>query len=482
MNISVLIGIVIFLIVMIVVVTIIIVKKSKKSSSGTPTLVPVTTSTGGPDTAAVGGPDTAAVGGPDTAAVGTGDVTAVGSDETTVSTGDGNQTVSKGGNDRKDNWNDPSSMSACYTSIKLDNIPKYDPTTSPTGDTVSSIGDVPSGKTVVVANGTYSMKSFKVDGTMRAQETGKVIIKGGTGTVTVRGVMDGIVFDGCAPANTGVVEPDGGRVTRCTIKGTKEGGGGGRKRSMQVIGGPSLIDNCEFLNHDTESLTAEAKVGVGAIFYRCLFKGATQRAEREILRCGSSQQASEKGLMYCDECLILDNGGERNENLSYKCSSLYLRGTTFKGNVGNVSNRYGSNSFYEFNTIVDNDSGGMRIFGDGHQIIGNVVKGNSNWDISFGRGRKCGSFGDSTDCEYQAVYDITFEDNDVGTLDFGSTGKDSPECPKVSVSSSNNVGKTEGECKKRSSVRSTPQKYRASSCGKLMSKATELKESDVGPF
>ncbi len=375
-------------------------------------------------------------------------------------------------------------MAACYPEIKLDKIPKYDPSAPQNGTMVKSIGNVSSGTIVIVADGTYSMKSFNVDGIMRAETTGKVIIKGGTGTVTVKGVMDGIVFDGCAPAKTGVVEPNGGRVTRCTIKGTKEGGGGGkRQRSMQVTGGPSLVDNCAFLGHDTKSLTAEAKVGVGAIFYRCLFKGATQRAEREILRCGASSQASEKGLMYCDECLFLNNGGERNENLSYKCSNLFLRGTTFKGNVGNVSNRYGSNSVYINNTIIDNDSGGMRMFGEGHTIKGNVVSGNKKWDISFGKGRNCGSFGDSDDCEYQAVKKITFEDNDVGVLDLGSTGKDSPECPKVNVSSSNKIGKTVGKCDKRRNTSRALQKaeFRAT-CGKLMTSAKELGEDDVGPF
>ena len=99
--------------------------------------------------------------------------------------------------------------------------------------------------------------------------------------------------------------------------------------------------------------------------------------EQETIRIGDSSHSMQKG-----ECTIKGNyfyksNGEKQEIVSVKCCSNLLENNAFYESQGTLTLRHGNNNIVKNNIFIGNnieDTGGIRIIGEGHVVEGNWME------------------------------------------------------------------------------------------------------------
>lgn len=99
--------------------------------------------------------------------------------------------------------------------------------------------------------------------------------------------------------------------------------------------------------------------------------------EQATIRIGDSSHSMQKG-----ECTIKGNyfyksNGEKQEIVSVKCCSNLLENNAFYESQGTLTLRHGNNNIVRNNIFIGNnieDTGGIRIIGEGHVVEGNWME------------------------------------------------------------------------------------------------------------
>ncbi|MEK4348795.1 chondroitinase-B domain-containing protein [Paenibacillus sp. FSL P4-0184] len=255
------------------------------------------------------------------------------------------------------------------------------------------------GKTIVLANGTYSRTSpFAVqnkNGTanapivIKAKNRGQAIISGASGFRVEN--SSHVVLDGLKFTNTsnGAVVLEGShhaRLTRNTFALPSSGSG---LMWLQVRGTNShhnRIDRNDFgLKSDTEPLIAyEGQDGSGQISQYDIIEynyfhdvGPWVANGKETIRLGLSGLTLSHGYNTIQYNVFQNCDGEP-EIISVKSSSNSVRFNTFRTSKGSLTLRHGHNNSVYGNFFlgdgVESDQEGIRMFGNDHKIYNNYFE------------------------------------------------------------------------------------------------------------
>ena len=117
--------------------------------------------------------------------------------------------------------------------------------------------------------------------------------------------------------------------------------------------------------------------GTHIIVKGLMFNNSFGRSEVFQFRTSSEKYATNSRL---SDCIFVSDGNHHNENeiISNKCCDRVFRGNVFKECSGTLTLRHGKRALVEGNLFLghaQSGTGGVRITGDGHQIINNYLEG-----------------------------------------------------------------------------------------------------------
>jgi poly(beta-D-mannuronate) lyase len=259
-------------------------------------------------------------------------------------------------------------------------------TVSSTSQLASAAGQAQPGDRIVVANGTYSAPvHFTRSGTAAApitvvaQNPGKALVT--TADVFTLDAAAHLVVQGFTfTKDGGLVVPGsavGTRITRNTFQGTRSG------NWVEVMADDTQVDHNAFLNKANVGNYIEV-TGPGAsdmakrvhidhnYFYNHHYRGGNGG---ESLRVGRSQRQHASAQAVVEDNLFEKANGDL-EAISIKSSDNVIRYNTIVNSTGTLTLRHGWGNTVEGN-ILTGGSTGIRIFGNNHTVINNVVQGTS---------------------------------------------------------------------------------------------------------
>ncbi|WP_051946249.1 polysaccharide lyase 6 family protein [Verrucomicrobium sp. BvORR106] len=227
--------------------------------------------------------------------------------------------------------------------------------------------------------------------TLRAATPGAVVISGNS-SLRIAGshlTVDGLWFKDAFPTKNDVVSfrldaknlASHCRLTHCVVT-ESEGVGDGRERKwVSLYGRNHAVDHCHFVG----------KTGKGTLMVVWL-DGATAshvieanyfgkrvklgKNGGEILRVGDSDTSMQNARCRVVGNLFEECSGEVEVISNKSCENLY-DGNVFRNCQGTLTLRHGDRCYVEGNAFFGNGrahTGGIRIIGEAHQVIGNYLE------------------------------------------------------------------------------------------------------------
>ncbi|MAC52823.1 MAG: hypothetical protein CME31_09795 [Gimesia sp.] len=174
------------------------------------------------------------------------------------------------------------------------------------------------------------------------------------------------------------------RVTRCTIEGYNPERIDVRYQWLSLYGHHHRVDHCRFAgqNHSGTTLVVwlddDGEVGRHRIERNHFLNRPQGKGNGfETLRIGTSETSMKSARCVVAENLFENCDGEVELISNKSCDNIYER-NTIVGCAGALTLRHGNNCIVRENLILgdgDRHSGGIRVVGEGHQIIGNHIEG-----------------------------------------------------------------------------------------------------------
>ena len=199
-------------------------------------------------------------------------------------------------------------------------------------------------------------------------------------------VLDGFTFRNGSLKTGHVFRVRGAhnRVTRCTIEGYNPERIDVRYQWLSLYGHHHRVDHCRFAgqNHSGTTLVVwlddNAEVGRHRIERNHFLNRPQGKGNGfETLRIGTSETSMKSARCVVAENLFENCDGEVEIISNKSCDNIYER-NTIVGCAGALTLRHGNNCIVRENLILgdgDRHSGGIRVVGEGHQIIGNHIEG-----------------------------------------------------------------------------------------------------------
>ncbi len=302
-----------------------------------------------------------------------------------------------------------------------------------------AVRDAKPGDVVVLASGEWKDADLRLDGegaegnpiTIRAEEPGKTMF---TGASRIRLGGSHLVVSGLTLMNLNGAKADWlefridskrranhCRVTDCMFYEQEDSTPQEEKnRWVGIFGTNNQIDHCTFRGKKNEGATLVVWLGeedTGG--HRIVANAFVDRPRLgknggETIRIGDSKTATIRA-----NCLVEGNVFNRcdgeTECISNKsCGNVY-RNNLFTETAGTLTLRHGNDCLVEGNTFVGSrvsGTGGVRVIGQGHRIVGNFFSGLEGDGF---RGAIClvNGIPDSPDHGYHQVVDVEIWDNSI---------------------------------------------------------------------
>lgn len=199
-------------------------------------------------------------------------------------------------------------------------------------------------------------------------------------------VLDGFTFRNGSLKTGHVIRVRGAhnRVTRCTIENYNPQSSDVRYQWLSLYGHHHRVDHCRFegQKHSGTTLVVwldeEGEVGRHRLERNYFLNRARGNGNGfETLRIGTSETSLKSAQCVVAENLFENCDGEVELISNKSCDNIYER-NTIVGCAGALTLRHGNNCIVRENLILgdgDRHSGGIRVVGTGHQIIGNHIEG-----------------------------------------------------------------------------------------------------------
>ena len=200
-------------------------------------------------------------------------------------------------------------------------------------------------------------------------------------------VLDGFVFKDGGLSSGHVMKVRGShcRVTRCVIENYNPEKRSTRYQWLSLLGHHHRVDHCRFSGQNHSGCTVvvwlnddgQTEVGKHRIERNhFLDRPRGDGNGFETIRIGTSEH-SMKSAECVVSCNLFENCDGEVELISNKsCGNVY-EGNTIIGCAGALTLRHGNDCKVRGNLILgegDEKSGGIRIVGEGHQIVGNHIQ------------------------------------------------------------------------------------------------------------
>ncbi len=151
---------------------------------------------------------------------------------------------------------------------------------------------------------------------------------------------------------------------------------------VSLYGRDNRVDHCRFVNQNHSGCTVVAWLGEGParhLIDHNHFLDRPPAAERangfETMRLGDSKHGHVDARITVENNLFERCDGEV-EVISNKSNENVFRGNTFRACEGTLTLRHGHRAVVEGNFFLGEDkkdSGGIRVIGEGHRIVGNYI-------------------------------------------------------------------------------------------------------------
>ena len=201
-------------------------------------------------------------------------------------------------------------------------------------------------------------------------------------------VLDGFVFKRGSLSSGHVMKVRGShcRVTRCVIDHYNPAKRSTRYQWLSLFGHHHQVDHCRFSGQDHSGCTLvvwlEDDGGSEVGKHRIVANHFLDRPRGdgngfETIRIGTSEYS-----MKSSQCIVSGNlfencDGEVELISNKSCGNVY-EGNTIVGCAGALTLRHGNDCRVRGNLILgetEKNSGGIRVVGEGHQIVGNHIEG-----------------------------------------------------------------------------------------------------------
>lgn len=226
--------------------------------------------------------------------------------------------------------------------------------------------------------------------TLRAQTPGKVILSGAS---KLRiggqwGVVDGLLFtDGAVSGH--VIQfrgPNDAGATNCRLTNTAivnyNPADGAKSFWVSLYGKNNRVDHCRFDGKNNEGPTLVVWVEQEPNDHRIdhnhfVNRPPLGRNGGETIRVGTSEVSLNVSRTIVENNLFTACDGESEIISNKSCENVY-RSNTFIESMGGLTLRHGNRCRVEGNIFLGNNkpgTGGIRIIGEDHEIVGNYLEG-----------------------------------------------------------------------------------------------------------
>ena len=258
------------------------------------------------------------------------------------------------------------------------------------------------GEIVIVPDGNYSDTVLSLSGTgerdrpitIRAATPGGVIFSGQS-SLKVDGqflVIDGFLFsNGFSPGKEVIsISGTGCRLANCVIDNFNPPNPESKEEKWVGLTGRShIVENCTFRNKQSKSATVaiwrKNNEPNEHIIRQNFFTSRPEGKESngyETIRIGESATSASDSLTQVSQNLFLNCDGEA-EIISVKSGKNLIKENTFTECAGTVTLRHGNGTRVEKNHFIGKNkakTGGIRVYGSGHVISGNIAIGTAARD------------------------------------------------------------------------------------------------------
>ena len=201
-------------------------------------------------------------------------------------------------------------------------------------------------------------------------------------------VLDGFVFKDGGLSSGHVMKVRGShcRVTRCVFEHYNPAKRSARYQWLSLFGHHHRVDHCRFSGQDHSGCTlvvwlavdGESEVGQHRIERNHFLNRPRGDGNGfETIRIGTSEHSLKSAECLVSENLFENCDGEVELISNKSCGNVYA-GNTIIGCAGALTLRHGNDCRVIENLILgdsDENSGGIRVVGEGHQIVGNHIQG-----------------------------------------------------------------------------------------------------------
>lgn len=227
--------------------------------------------------------------------------------------------------------------------------------------------------------------------TLRAATPGAVVISGNS-SLRIAGThltVEGLWFKDAFPTKNDVVSfrldaknlASHCRLTQCAITESEGAGDGKERKWVSLYGRDHVIDHCHFAGKTGKGTLmvvwldggVASHVITGNYFGKRLKLG---KNGGEILRVGDSDTSLQNARCQVVGNLFEECSGEVEAISNKSCENLY-EGNVFRNCQGTLTLRHGNRCKVKGNAFFGNGralTGGIRIIGEGHQVVGNYLE------------------------------------------------------------------------------------------------------------
>lgn len=265
-----------------------------------------------------------------------------------------------------------------------------------------TIKKVKSGDVIIMKNGIWSDVNitFRANGndaapiTLRAENQGQVIISGKSSLV-IRGdhlVVDGLVFKDGQPSRRGLItfghkkDPANHcRLTNTEIIDFNDRNESKRYDWVLVVGGEhNRIDHCRFTQMKNWGVTLKIMLldNADANYHQIdhnefSYRKMGKKNGYETIRIGDSTHSLQNSRTTVEDNLFIQCDGEIEIISNKSCENRYIH-NTFRNSKGMLTLRHGNRCLVKDNFFFaegNKQMGGIRIIGEGHNIVNNYLEG-----------------------------------------------------------------------------------------------------------
>ncbi len=263
-------------------------------------------------------------------------------------------------------------------------------------DIPAAVAQAKPGDILLVRNGEYPDRELSLSGAgakdkpiiVRAETPGGVIFTAGS-SIDIDGewiTLDGFLFTKGASPRKEVISVFGSHchLVNCVIDSYNPADPKKEDKWVALRGDHHIVENCTFKNKTSRSVTLtvwrEGNKVDNHLIRKNHFLDRPKGAESngyETIRIGTSDTASSDSMTTVSENLFQRCDGEM-EIISVKSGKNIISGNTFDECAGTLTLRHGNGNTVERNLFLGKnkkETGGIRIYGVGHRIGGNVIIG-----------------------------------------------------------------------------------------------------------